>query len=82
MPGPRLGRHKSAEQWRRQLARRGWTPEQIQQVIVTGARYPARNYVNLGNTATRYVSRETGKSVVVNDQTGEVLHVGGSGFQY
>lgn len=64
------------------MVQRGWTVEEIANAIATGERYPARNYVYLGNTATRYVSRDTGKSVVVDDQTGEVLHVGGTGFQY
>jgi len=64
------------------MAGPGWTAEQINDAIATGARYPARNYVNPGNTATRYVNGETGKSVVIDDQTGEVLHVGASGYQY
>ena len=38
-------------------------------------------YVNRGNTATRYVSPRTGLSVVVDDQTGEVLHVGAPGYR-
>jgi hypothetical protein len=41
-----------------------------------------RHYINPGNTATRYVSLRNGKLVVVDDQTGEVLHVGASGYQY
>jgi hypothetical protein len=38
--------------------------------------------VNEGNTATRYVHPETGRSVVVDDETKEVIHVGGDGFKY
>jgi hypothetical protein len=82
MANPKFGRHKPAEKWQRLLERRGWTLEQIDEAIATGSRYPTRNYVNPGNTATRYVSARTGKSVVVDDQTGEILHVGGPGYQY
>ena len=38
--------------------------------------------MNKSNSATRYVHPTTGKSVVVDDVTREVLHVGGPGFKY
>src|SRR5439155_401820 len=82
MESPKFGSHKSAEQWQSQLQQRGWTPEHINEAIATGRRYSAPNYVNQGNTATRYVSPRTGQSVVVDDQTGEVLHVGAAGYRY
>jgi Colicin E5 ribonuclease domain len=82
MRSPKLGAHKSAEKWQNQLRRRGWTLEQINEAIATGKRYPAPNYVNQGNTATRYVSPRTGQSVVVDDQTGEILHVGAAEYKY
>jgi hypothetical protein len=41
----------------------------IDEAIASGRRYPAPNYVDQGNTATRYVSPRTGQSVVVDDQT-------------
>lgn len=62
MRSPKLGAHKSAEKWQSQLRQRGWTLEQINEAITTGKRYPAPNYVNQGNTATRYVSPRTGRS--------------------
>jgi hypothetical protein len=79
---PKLRSHKSAEKWQTQLAQRGWTMDQIAEAIAIGRRYPASNYVNPGNTATRYVNPRTGKSVVLNDLSGEVLHVGAAGYQY
>ena len=39
-------------------------------------------YINPGNTATRFVNPRTGQSVVVDDQTGEVLHVGAPDYKY
>jgi hypothetical protein len=77
-----LGRHKSVAQWQKQMARRGWTMEEIDEAIATGARHAAANHINPGNTATRYVSPRTGRSVVVDDQTGEVPHVGASDYRY
>jgi hypothetical protein len=73
MAAPKLGSHKSDQRWQTQLAQRGWTLEEIEETIATGNRYPARNYVHPGNTATRFVNLQTGKSVVIDDRTGEVL---------
>jgi hypothetical protein len=35
-----------------------------------------------GNPATRYVHPNTGQSVVIDDVTGQVIHVGGPRFKY
>jgi hypothetical protein len=47
-----------------------------------GQQFKAVNNVNPGNAATRYVNPQTGRSVVVDDVTREVIHVGGDGFKY
>ena len=77
-----LGTGKSATKWERQLAKRGWTPDQITEALQKGKQFRAENLVNRGNSATRYVHPETGRSVVIDDVTREVLHVGGDGFKY
>jgi hypothetical protein len=77
-----LGEHKSARKFQNQMQKRGWTPEQIDEAMSSGKKFPAQNNVNPENTATRYVHPETGRSVVVDDVTKEVLHVGGDGFKY
>ena len=64
------------------MQRRGWTPEQITEAIQGGERYSAQNLVNNGNPATRYVHPTTGRSVVLDNATNEVIHVGGDGFKY
>ena len=38
--------------------------------------------IDKDNSATRYVHPETGRSVVIDNVTGEVIHVGGDGFKY
>jgi RHS repeat-associated protein len=65
----------------RQMESRGWTQEQIQQAYDSGERVNAINRAN-GNPATRYINPTTGQSVVVDDVTGQVFHVGGPGFLY
>ncbi len=77
-----LGAFKSEAKWSRQLEKRGWTKDQITEATSKGERFPAENLVNKGNPATRYVHPETGQSVVVDDVTKEVIHVGGPGFKY
>lgn len=63
---------------RKQMRKRGWTEQQIREAMAspgvpaTGKRHPA----------TRYVHPMTGKSVTVDDVTGEIFHVGGEEFYY
>ncbi len=64
------------------MQKRGWTGQQIDEAMSGGQKFSAPNKVNPGNSATRYVHPETGRSVVVDNVTGEVLHVGGDGFKY
>jgi len=77
-----LGGPKSTTKWANQMAQRGWTPQQIDEAIAGGQKFSAPNNINPGNSATRYVHPQTGRSVVVDDVTHEVLHVGGNGFKY
>lgn len=77
-----LGAFKSEAKWASQMTKRGWTPEQITEAIQKGKAYPAENLVNKGNPAMRYVHPETGRSVVIDTITKEVIHVGGDGFKY
>lgn len=50
--------------------------------VQNGKSYKATNMVNPGNGATRYENKNTGQSVVVDNKTNELLHVGGKGFKY
>jgi RHS repeat-associated protein len=64
-----------------QMEARGWTQESIQEAIKSGDQVQAVNKAT-GNPATRYVNPTTGQSVVVDEVTKEVIHVGGPGFKY
>src|SRR4051812_22547871 len=76
IPSWKLGSNHSAVQWQNKMRQRGWTPDQITEAIQTGTKIAAGNLVNPANTATRYVHPTTGRSVVVDDVTEEVIHVG------
>lgn len=76
------GGFKTSTKWANQLAKRGWTEKQITEAITKGKSFKAINNVNHAHPATRYVHPKTGRSVVIDDITNELLHVGGSGFKY
>ena len=81
-PQWQLGGFKSPTKWANQMESRGWTASQITEAIRNGERFPAENFVNKGNSATRYVHPETGRSVVVDNITHEALQVGGDNFRW
>lgn len=72
---------KPPEKLWRQMAGRGWTEAQIREAITMGQRIVTVNR-ETGGSATRYVHPVTGRSVVIDDASGEVIHVGGDGFIY
>lgn len=63
------------------MAARGWTAQQITEARQNGE---SRATVNseTGSPATRYIHPVTGRSVVIDDVSGDVIHVGGDGFIY
>ena len=78
----RFGAHHSETKWANQLIKRGWTNQQVDEAIQSGKAFNANNVVNKANSATRYVHPTTGRSVVIDDVTHEILHIGGDGFGY
>jgi colicin-like ribonuclease protein len=71
-------RYANETKVRAQMRKRGWTEAQILEALQTQP-IPTRGK---RGPATRYVHPRTGRSVVVDDATGEVFHVGGDGFEY
>lgn len=61
---------------RKQMRKRGWTEQMIREALGTPG-VPARGKLH---RARRCVRRLTGQSVVVDDATGEMFHVGGEEF--
>ncbi len=77
-----LGTFKSEAEWASQFQKRSWSPKQITEAIQEGKSFPAENLINKENQATRYVHPESRKSVVLDNVTKEVIHIGGSNFKY
>ena len=75
-----FGGFKSPQTWENQMTQRGWTKEQITEALQSGESFSAVNNINPGNSATRYVHPTTGRSVVIDDFTHEIIHIGGDGF--
>jgi len=71
-------RYANERKLRAQMARRGWTERQVVEALQT----PGIPAVGKRGPATRYVHPGTGRSVVVDNATGQVFHVGGDGFEY
>ena len=63
---------------RQQMKARDWTEAMILEALQT----PGMPATGKQGPATRYVHPESGKSVVVDNATGEIFHVGGEGFVY
>lgn len=65
----------------RQMKKRGWTHEQVEEAVVLGKKFPAKN-LQTGGSATRYVHPSTGRSVIIDNKTRGIIQVGGDGFKY
>jgi hypothetical protein len=73
---------KKPGKWANQFAAGGWTNEIIDDAIRNGKIYPEENRINPGNGATRFVSPKTGLSVIIDNKTGGIIHVGRPNFTY
>lgn len=78
----KYGTNKSPQKWVNQMQQRGWSEQQITEAITSGEKFAAENLVNKGNSATRYVHPKSGQSVVQDNVTKEIIHVGGKNFGY
>jgi RHS repeat-associated protein len=63
----------------RQMASRGWTAQEIVETVQGGKTSTVLNKAT-GGTATQYVNAATGKFVVVDNATKQVIQVSGPGF--
>ena len=81
-PSWNYGDHKSQAKWENQMKQRGWTVQQINEALYSNDSYSAPNNISPNNGATRYVHPTTGRSIVIDNVTGRILHVGGDGFLY
>jgi len=78
----KFGGFKSQGKWKNQMSKRGWTKRHVSEALKNKEFYAAVNKVNPSNSATRYVHPKTGRSVVIDDVTREILQIGGEGFKW
>ena len=64
------------------MLKRGWIVADIQEAYAKGAAFPAVDITAANVPATRFVHPVSGKSIVINNVTGKIIHVGGTGFLY
>ena len=65
----------------RQMGPRGWTLDAIRRAIASGEQVRAIDKAT-GQPATRYIDPQTGKSVVLNDGSWDVIQVDAPGFKH
>jgi hypothetical protein len=75
-----FGKFKSPKRWANQLEKRDWTPDEITETIAKGKSYRVENRVNPNNEARQYTNMRTGRFVVRDEVTKEILQVSGDGF--
>ena len=64
------------------MIKRGWLSSEILEAYTQGDFFEAVDLTGSNTAATRFVHPESGKSVVINNATGKIIHVGGKDFQY
>ena len=65
----------------RQMPKRGWTPDQIDEAVTHGPRIDAINKAT-GGPATRYQNPTTGQYVIIDNTTNRILQVGDPNFKF
>ena len=65
----------------KQMVKRGWTPQEIDRVYREGVPSQVVDRTAGFTPATQYVDPETGKFIVINSQTGNVIQVSKPGFR-
>jgi hypothetical protein len=72
---------KNQAKLERQMQSRGWTYEQIEEAVMSGERFPAKNF-QTGGDATRYIHPKTGRYVIIDNQTNGIIQVGKDDFNF
>jgi hypothetical protein len=76
-----FGKNHSSLQWENRMKKRGWTISEINDAIQNGKAAHAINLIPPNNPATRY-TLESGRYVVLDDVTNELMQISGKGFLF
>lgn len=70
--------------WQNYMSKRGWTIETIERAINFGESLPhsGANFLNPGNPMKRIIDPISGKSLILDEVTNEVIQLDGKGFQF
>ena len=78
-----FGKSKCDKKWSNQMTERGWTRQQISEALANkNSRVSATNNINPSNPAGRFTHPTTNQSIVIDEVTNEVIHIGGKGLLY
>ncbi len=64
------------------MLKRNWVADEIREAYDQGLFYSAVDMTANNAPATRFIHPINGKSVVINNATGKIIHGGGKDFQY
>jgi hypothetical protein len=70
--------------WSNYMNKRGWNFDDIQQTLLKGKWNPhsGTNYINYGNSMSIVTNPKTGKSLIIDNITKEIIHLGEKGYVY
>ena len=70
--------------WGKYMGNKGWTPDEIQQTLIKGKWKPhlGTNHMNPGNPMRLVTNPYTGKSLIIDNVTREIIQLGRKGYRY
>ena len=76
--------NKNWKNWGNYMSKRGWSGKDIQQTLLKGkwGPYSGTNYLNPGNSMSIVTNPITGKSLIIDNITKEIIQLGGTGFKF
>jgi hypothetical protein len=83
---PKYNLNPQWKDWPSYMLKRGWSSADIERAVavIHGERsvYEGTNYLNLGNPMEIIKDIATGKSLIIDKITGEIIQLGGVGFKF
>lgn len=70
--------------WANYMSNRGWSFGDIQKTLLNGKWSPhsGNNYLNPGNSMSKVTNINTGRSLIIDNVTKDIIHLGKPGFVY
>lgn len=70
--------------WPKYMTEKGWTREDISRTLIQGKwlKHYKENYLNPGNPVSIVTDEKTGRSLIIDNRTREILQLGKDGYKY